>query len=189
MSLDAASAERELFEHTVVCAEEFPIRFEPGALDATRVARISDHAEAVLRALAMIEDAAGEDADEPPGHNAGIARLDAKINLLLDLVGTLVRGNQAPLPMSPLRWSRNGASLCQSGHWDVGQTGRLLIQPTAWLPQRLELPAELIAIAADQNPSAPTLWLRFDGIPASLKAALERHLFRLHRRAVARRNR
>lgn len=189
MNPDVASAERELFEDTVVCAEDFPIRFEPGALGAALVTRISDHAEAVLRALALIEDAAGEDTDEPPGHSAGIARLDAKINLLLDLVATLVRGNESPLPMTLLRWSRNGASLCQNGQWNLGQTGRLLIQPTPWLPQRLELPATLIAVAGDQNASATTLWLRFDGIPASLKAALERHLFRLHRRAVARRNR
>jgi hypothetical protein len=29
------------------------------------------------------------------------------------------------------------------------------------------------------------VWLRFDALPAAFEAALERHLFRIHRRAVA----
>ena len=51
--------------------------------------------------------------------------------------------------------------------------------PWKTLPELLEFPAALIEAEGD------TLWLRFDGLAPGLEAALERLVFRLHRRQVA----
>ena len=62
----------------------------------------------------------------------------------------------------------------------------LLVQPIAWVPQRLELPVRLLAQQREGLNQA-RVWLRFEPQPASLETALEKHLFRLHRRQLAQR--
>jgi hypothetical protein len=44
-------------------------------------------------------------------------------------------------------------------------------------------------LAVESTDGHARAWLRFDPLPPALEALLERHLFRLHRRAVAERRR
>ena len=64
-----------------------------------------------------------------------------------------------------------------------GTTGLFRIQPSDWLPESLELPATVLASVTDG--AGPQLWLRFGPLTPALESALERHLFRVHRRAIA----
>ncbi|WP_267119406.1 PilZ domain-containing protein, partial [Xanthomonas sacchari] len=57
------------------------------------------------------------------------------------------------------------------------------LQPSDWLPDHLELPVRVLAEAATAG--VVQLWLRFETQPPGLEEALERHLFRLHRRQIA----
>jgi hypothetical protein len=68
-----------------------------------------------------------------------------------------------------------------------GDAVTLRLQPSDTLPEALLLPAHVLAV--DAGDGASRAWLRFDPLPAPLEAVLERHLFRLHRRAVAERRR
>ncbi len=184
-----AAAEAELFGDTVSCEEELPALFVPGRPSRAASIRIDERAEALLRTLATIEDGGFEDGDEHGAHDPPMQRMDAKLNLLIDLVGALARRHSASLPLARVRWSRRGMCLSQSQSVRVaaGDVGTVSVQPTPMFPQRLELPAEAIAIAAD--PAGQRLWLRTGPLSPALSVALERHLFRLHRRAVARRHR
>ena len=58
------------------------------------------------------------------------------------------------------------------------------LQPSDWLPDHIDLPVEVIAEAADGS-GGHFLWLRFQRLGDGLEMAMERHLFRLHRRQVA----
>jgi hypothetical protein len=51
----------------------------------------------------------------------------------------------------------------------------------------LRLPVEVLAAETDGD--GRRLWLRFEGLGPGLSAALERHLFRVHRREIAERRR
>jgi hypothetical protein len=51
------------------------------------------------------------------------------------------------------------------------------------LPETLQLPARVLAI--EPSPAGRRVWLAFDDLPPALEAMLERHLFRVHRRAIA----
>ncbi|HEY9253827.1 MAG TPA: PilZ domain-containing protein, partial [Stenotrophomonas sp.] len=53
-----------------------------------------------------------------------------------------------------------------------------------WLPEAIELPVRVLAEAASGTGGC-FLWLQFDDLEPGLEAALERHLFRLHRRQIA----
>jgi hypothetical protein len=65
-----------------------------------------------------------------------------------------------------------------------GQAGVVRLQPSDWLPDHIDLPVEVIAEAADAG-GGHFLWLRFQRLGDGLEMAMERHLFRLHRRQVA----
>ncbi|NUS39217.1 MAG: PilZ domain-containing protein, partial [Lysobacter sp.] len=68
-----------------------------------------------------------------------------------------------------------------------GTAGWLRLQPSDALPQALRLPVRVLA--CEDSADGPRLWLRFEGLSPALSAALERHLFRVHRREIAERRR
>jgi hypothetical protein len=61
----------------------------------------------------------------------------------------------------------------------AGTAGVLRVQPAEWLPDCIDLPARVIATDGREA------WLEFGPLSPALSDALERHLFRLHRRQVA----
>lgn len=102
------------------------------------------------------------------------------------LLGRLVRQQGQELTLRPVRWSRRGIRLQlgpRSGA-SPGQAGLVRLQPSDWLPDHIDLPVEVIAEAADGG-GGHYLWLRFQRLGDGLEMAMERHLFRLHRRQVA----
>jgi hypothetical protein len=102
------------------------------------------------------------------------------------LLGRLVRQTTQDLPLRPLRWSRRGIRLEQGTRSGAtpGSMGVIRLQPCDWLPDHIDLPVVIVAEAANGS-GAHYLWLRFEGLSDALEMALERHLFRLHRRQIA----
>ena len=92
--------------------------------------------------------------------------------------------------MRRLHWSSGGASILLDDDDTTNGGGGpvvLRLQPSDALPEALQIPAHVLSV--DAIDGAPRAWLRFDPLPPGLEALLERHLFRLHRRAVAERRR
>jgi len=176
------AAEQQLFDETLSCELTLPVEFRPGAMPPRAGA-----AEALLRALAQVEDTRTEDSLEERGElPQAVQRMEAKLDLMLGLLGRLARQSQPSLPVRPVRWSRLGMRLeCDApSGLAPGAAGVLALQPGDWLPEAVELPARVLAEAASGT-GGGFLWLRFDELAPGLEAAVERHLFRLHRRQVA----
>lgn len=181
----AQAAEAGLFAETLSCDAVLPADFSVGL---TRPGRLPQ-AEALLLGLAQVEDLRGEDGgEEKRGEQLPmlVQRMDAKLDLMLVLLGRLTRQSMDALPMRTLRWSAQGLRL----HLEPGTTvpaqeaqGLLRLQPSEWLPDDLELPASVAATAEDAN--GLVLWLRFPAFPPGLEEAMNRHLFRMHRRQIA----
>ncbi|KLD73077.1 PilZ domain-containing protein [Xanthomonas hyacinthi] len=174
-------AEAELFHDTLSCELALPADFRLG----NSIGRFGA-GEALLRGLAQVEDLRSEDGSEERSEQPlQLQRMDAKLDLMLVLLGRLARQHEEALPLRPLRWSRRGLRLelgSRSGAVP-GAAGLLRLQPSDWLPDHLELPVQVVAEAAAG--SGFYLWLRFETQPPGLEEALERHLFRLHRRQIA----
>jgi len=175
--VDNANAEVALFDHVLSCEADLPADFSPGA-GRGRLA----HAQALLRAVAMIEDMGAHERphehDELPPFNQ---RMEAKLDLALLLLGRTLEQTRPALPTRRVRWSLHGARLQHpEGPLPSGTEGVLQIQPCDWLPEPLELPACILT--ADHE----HLWLRFPPFSSALTDALECHLFRQHRRQIAR---
>jgi hypothetical protein len=176
MNTPTAAAEL-LFGDSLACEELRPAAFV--ARDSHPDPVLAASAEALLRALAVVED--GPRPEEPESGDHALPRIEAKLDLLTTLVAGLCRMDQDP--PRPLQWSARGACLVLDDPPPAGGAGLFRVRPADWLPSSLLLPAT--EIAREAGPDGVRVWLRFDAMPPALEAALERHLFRIHRRAVA----
>ncbi|ATD67677.1 hypothetical protein CNR27_09725 [Luteimonas chenhongjianii] len=172
-------ADAHLFGDSLTCDIELPVAVEPSASRGRQAQAI-----ALLSGLAHIEDLRKDDGGEEHGDLPLLAqRMDAKLDLILGLIGRLARTHD--LPEQPVRWSRAGLRVDLDPTVGLAQRGRAIVrlQPADWLPDHLELPAQVIA--RREGAHGTRMWLAFVDLRPDLVEALDRHLFRLHRRAVA----
>ena len=179
--MTAEQAEANLFEDALCFLEVLPVRFRQQALDETEEDQTAERAESLLRMMAQLEDSNTEDSDDRT--SADLHRIEAKLQLTLELIGALVANSTARLPAQKVRWSRRGLSLEQQAACEEGAVGMVELQLVPWLPHLLTLSCRVLACEPDG--SASTLWLGFDPLPQALETAIERNLFRRHRRAIA----
>lgn len=185
--MNADNARALVFGETLACEETRPASFVAGALEANVLRVACLRSDALLRAIAVVEDSRNEDGDERGAQDLAMQRVEAKLDLLTALVATLVNSQEPHDPPQEFRWSALGVCLAvdaaTAGAAAPGTLGMFRVQPCDWLPESLQLPAIVLASVADSD--GHHLWLRFQSLPPALVAALERHLFRVHRRAIA----
>jgi hypothetical protein len=175
-------AECVLFGDVLACTELRPASFIPGAPKPAEAQAELLRAETFLQALAVVEDRRGEDADEHGPLALALDRIEARLDMLAMLMGSLLPAAGADRPCV-LRWSARGACVPIETPVTEHTPGMLRVQPTDAVRQVLRLPARVIACRADAG--GHQAWVRFEGLTPGLESALERHLFRIHRRAVA----
>ncbi|HKK13632.1 MAG TPA: PilZ domain-containing protein [Gammaproteobacteria bacterium] len=140
-----------------------------------------------LRTLMAMGEHVAEPAEEEPGHRGQeLARLDAKLNLVLDLLGRfLERHERLPDPV-PVRLGTAGLAWTQS-HEPPPEGTRLLVElylePD--IPRPLDLPVKVMQVARAEAGGA-TVQAALEGANEALEDALQRYIFREHRRSIAR---
>ncbi len=177
------SAHSQLFGAALACEEQLAATFVPGAVGEQQAARALAQAETLLRALANAEEARVEDNDERGSTDLALQRMEAKLDLLTGLISALLRRDTQAMRARTICWSRLGIRLESDIASTTGERGLLRLQPADWLPEFLEIPVTVIA--SESGDTGSRLWLRFDPLPAPLESALDRHLFRAHRRQIA----
>ncbi|MDR6990866.1 PilZ domain-containing protein [Luteimonas sp. 3794] len=174
-------ADALLFGDTLDCSLTLPVQVVASTASGRQAQAVT-----LLHGLAQIEDLRkDEGVNEEHGDLPLLAqRMDAKLDLILALVGRLAARADG-LPECALRWSAAGVrvDLDDAPALTPGAPALVRLQPAEWLPDHLELPARVIA--RKQLDSRVRLWLGFVDLRGDLVEALDRHLFRLHRRAVA----
>lgn len=179
------AASEALFGDSLACTEHRPLQFLPGAIDTGLSHGHLQRAEALLRALAVVEDGRVEEPEEHTPADLALHRIEAKLDLLTTLVAALAKRDRDD-PVQPLRWSAQGACVPFTTAVEAGSTGHLRVQPADWLPEPMLLPGTVLACEPGTD-SPYALWLRFGPLSPPLEQALERHLFRVHRREIAER--
>lgn len=155
------------------------------SLDQKHLAMVNASNEEFLRAVSVIGDAGGQ--KEPQESSSGVvaqevARLDLKVNLLLDLVGTLIY-HQLDIPdTSPVRVSAGGVAW-KGAVPEPGTTVYLELYIQRGLPKPLCCYGKVVSTADAY--AAGTAKVRFTGLTGSAKSWLEKLIFRHHRREVA----
>lgn len=175
-------------EETPLLAWEdvLPIAFVPGAPAPDE--RLLAHRVAanlrVIHTCEALEERRAERDDEASG-SPETARLEQKVDLLIEMVGHLVSqaGSRPPavvasLSADGLRWRMSGARPT------AGELGVAEIHPREGVAEALRLPGRIVDSATDGRVS-----MTFEGLAEAEVDALERFVFRQHRRKIAGRRR
>ncbi|MDD3650269.1 PilZ domain-containing protein [Immundisolibacter sp.] len=147
----------------------------PTPPDGAELAELNRRAVTLLAVLGSLEEPPPLP-DAPPQLALHLQRLDQKLDLLLDLVGCWL-GRDRPLPPAqPVRLGVRG--VLWQAELPAGP-GRVSLYLRAGLPAPLQLPALLRPLGDGR------VLAEFQHLEPPVVEALERYLFRCHRRAVA----
>lgn len=173
--MDELAADEALFGDAVACDLQAHMQLVAGPL----AAGAEESAERLLRDLAMIEERRVETEDSSHPSDPGLRRLEAKVDLALQLLAQALPGSAGSLP-SAVRLSAVGVRFDASPPLAVsGAVAVLAWRPGEGLPLSLQLPVLCLAVAGERS------WWRFGTLSPTLVDLLERHVFRLHRRGLA----
>lgn len=153
-----------------------PLAALPGAV---RLEQFNEDNLRVLAAVALLDEqrSSSTAADESSPIDAEIARLNQKLNLVIDLLGFLVSQNAPAAEARRVRLSWQG--LVFSGDQALGEIGLVSLRLNRSVPQPLVWPARIVHVDGDERNA------RFEAFGDALQTALERHVFLRHRRAIA----
>ncbi len=161
--------------------DRLPLALTPLAAvpDEAQLAHWQDHNLRVLAAAALLEERHRRlETNEPL--EAEIERLHQKFDLMLELLGAVLRQQQPLPPARALRLTRDGLTWADPAP-EVGE-GRVVlldIHLHPGLPAPLLWPATIVSSHLDHSSA------RLLPLGSACEAALERHVFTRHRRSVA----
>ncbi|WP_413625703.1 PilZ domain-containing protein [Luteibacter sp. Lutesp34] len=148
--------------------------------DAAALALINDRNASVLVAVSALMERRTESTEDDNPLSNEVARLDAKLNVLMEIVNRLLLP-QSDLPARvSMRFNAAGAVLPWAGLPAVGQPVMLRLHFDACRALPLELPGVRVA-----GPSDGKGFISFEGLSEAVRDGIERLVFRQHRRQVA----
>lgn len=147
-------------------------------LDAALLDSLNDDNIRVLNAEGVLQENRRVRNEDGSPLEAEIDRLHLKINLLLDMVGSLASGQRPRPAPCDVRLSAVGL---QWKSEPLRQGARALL--SLHLHRATAMPLRLPAVI--ENLSDGSTFARFEQLDESCRSALERHVFLHHRRAIA----
>ncbi|MDP1697195.1 MAG: PilZ domain-containing protein [Xanthomonadaceae bacterium] len=142
--------------------------------------RLRDANLTVLNLVSAVEEHRSDGTDDETGGAGELVRLDAKVNLLLELVQRLVARDQMPPARLAVRFNAHGLSIERPANLAGAQWVTVYIHLDACRAMPLELPAQVVVL-----PDQAQVLLAFQDIGPAIEEALDRLVFRYHRRQIA----
>jgi hypothetical protein len=169
------------FSERVSCEDSLPLDCVAieWPLPAAELRRLAERNASVLADIAAIEERRVEGADENSPLLQEMMRLDAKLSALVDMVSRLLQPAGGLPARQPLKFNAAGAVLPASLLPD-SEALLLRLYPDICPSLPLELPATVLRRLDDG-----LVFVAFAGLGEGTSDALERFVFRLHRRKVA----
>jgi len=152
--------------------------------DEARLAAVNESNEAFLRAVSVIGAFPGEYAEEEVASSQEVARLDLKINLLLELVSQLIYRQVDMPPRRLVTISTTHIAWRDEAPPAAGDTLFVQVYIEHGTPKPLSFYATVAAGGDDGEVRAHLL-----GLSASAQSWLDKLIFRHHRREIAFRRR
>jgi hypothetical protein len=162
-----------------------PLAWLPGPLAlGAELANLNADNLQLLMSEASIEETRATEAikEESPALLHELQRLEYKLNILLRLTAELTMRQNAMPKMYHMRLSANGLEWDQEGP-TAGTTGLLQLYLNPAVPQPLLLPCK-VEYEIRRDPVRVSQ-LRFVGLSEPVTEALEKVIFRHHRRRIA----
>jgi hypothetical protein len=113
------------------------------------------------------------------------ARIEAKLDLTLGVLGMLIAQRELIPPVQSVRWSRRGLRIKRSDALPVGSMAICSAYLLPTLPLPVDLPVEVVA--SEVVDDGFLVWFKLSDTTPAVQDGIERELFRRHRRAIAER--
>ncbi|MCR9104332.1 MAG: PilZ domain-containing protein [Gammaproteobacteria bacterium] len=155
--------------------------------DEARLAIVNESNESFLRAVSVVGAFPGEFSEEEVASSQEIARLDLKINLLLDLVSELLYQQSSVPARRTVTVSTNEIAWRDEHPPALGDIVFLQVYIQHGTPKPLSLYGSVVAVQDDTPQSRNRV--RYLGLSPSAQSWLDKLIFRHHRREVAFRRR
>jgi hypothetical protein len=175
-----------LFAEHLRVATQLAYRWQPleVPVDAAMLERVDHHNAHVLQTVLALQEHFPESAEYSVDYNLELARLDLKINLLFELISELIH-KQIKLPArTNLTLSAYAARWRQMPAVDADSVGLLSIYFHPSLPKPVDLVVAITQVQAVEH--GYEVSGLFQGTSLGVKEQLEKLIFRLHRKAIAR---
>lgn len=154
--------------------------------DIAEQLQINESNEAVLQAINVLEEFHHPDlADEYGVVAQELNRIDAKVNLMLDLLSQLLTQQKLLPGHCPVRFGAEGLAWRTSevGEIQSGQHLAVDVYMQPRYPSPLKLTGDVVSIEAGED--GVWITIAYHGLTPSLHNAFDKLIFRHHRRSVA----
>jgi hypothetical protein len=146
---------------------------------AAELASANERHASVLMALSALMERRVDNPDEDSAISQDMARLDAKLNVLIEIVNRLLLPESALPTRTHVKFNATGAWLPDVGGLQAGDSAALVVHFDGCRALPLELPGTVQA-----GPQQGT-FLAFQGLSDTVRQEIERLVFRQHRRQIA----
>ena len=141
--------------------------------------------ERLLRVLSLFDEQIPERSEDETEAMSELLRIETKLDLVLELLSSLVASNEKKLRRLPIRLGAYGIEWEEESIAPAdGELLWLQFKLDLRLPQPLCLPARVVDVQA--QPGKHTVRAEFEFQGAELPELLEKFIFRQHRRQIAR---
>lgn len=159
--------------------DRLPLSWRPVSPEDPSHTELFEEAHRVLAACAILEEARRRRDDEG-SVEVELDRLHMKVNIVIDMLGSLIAAGLPRPPALPVWMSAEGLLWLQTDESIIaGTEGLVSVHLHRSLPRPLVLPARI------QHSGGGEISARFEHLTHACQSELERHVFLRHRRAVA----
>jgi hypothetical protein len=164
-----------------------PLAVELHAADR-RPDLVPEHALQVLRALNLLALSNRFESAETPGTEANhdLARLEAKVDMLLALVGSLVAEQGGLPPVHAVRFNAEALETRLDRSFPIGASVILELYLSSELPRPLVVAASVTSVKPHQASGDFDVEFKLGPMHGSVKDEIERYIFLRHRKMLAR---
>ena len=160
---------------TILLERSLPLDWRP--LDAEAQSLNTEHNHLVFSLLDNLDEPAFQKSESE--HASELMRLDAKLNVIMQLLGQLLQSRQSPQAAVAIRFSSDTLAWRVAQAPAIGSRLQVSLYPDQTIPLALRFEARVLAVT-DQ-------WMEVDmhGLGEDEQASWSRWVFRQHRRQVA----
>lgn len=182
-----ANAANNPLTEGLVYEGRFPLQWEvrSQAEDSEALHHIEERNERLLRCEHLLAEQWSDRSEDERDQDAGLLRVEVKLDLLLDLVSALIgKESRRPDPCR-VRLAAGGLEWLESGKPpQTGTAAWVHLYLDSRLPAALQLPVTILEVAPAADNLSRVLG-RFEPLSETLQDRIEKLIFRHHRRQVA----
>ncbi len=166
--------------------DTLPVSWDPrdDTSSESNYTRISEHNEHVLRCVNLLGEQLKDKIEDESETDQLLQRLEAKVNLLLDLISNLDQRIRQVPHLTEVKLAAAGIEwICQESAPGVGDNIWVNIYLDNRIPEAMKIDAKVLAVTEEAR--GRVVSAMFESMEGTAKDQMEKMIFRHHRRMIA----